>query len=66
MPAALALALHAPWGRELAGDDDTRRLLANLGQVLYAWLMIFGLMGLFETLLSRERPRVRYLSDSSY
>jgi len=65
-PAALALALHTPWGRELAGDDDTRRLLANLGQVLFAWLMIFGLMGLFVTLLSRERPWVRYVSDSSY
>ncbi len=66
VPAALALALHTPWGRELAGDNDTRRLLANLGQVLYAWLMIFGLMGLFETFLSRERPQVRYVSDSSY
>ena len=66
VPGTLALALHAPWGRELAGDDATRRLLANLGQVLYAWLMIFGLMGLFETLLSRERPGVRYVSDSSY
>ncbi|MHC4695719.1 MAG: acyltransferase family protein [Planctomycetota bacterium] len=66
VPAALAMALHTPWGRELAGDEDTRRLLANLGQVLFAWLMIFGLMGLFETLLGHERPWVRYLSDSSY
>jgi peptidoglycan/LPS O-acetylase OafA/YrhL len=62
----LALALHTPWGRELAGDDGMRRLLANLGQVLYAWLMIFGLMGLLGTLLSRERQGVRYVSDSSY
>jgi len=65
-PAALALALHAPWGRELAGDEETRRLLANLSQVLFAWMMIFGLMGLFGKLLSRGQPWVRYLSDSSY
>jgi peptidoglycan/LPS O-acetylase OafA/YrhL len=60
------LALHLPWARELASDEGTRRLLANLGQVLYAWLMIFGLMGLAETVLGRERPWVRYVSDSSY
>ncbi|MCP3904314.1 MAG: acyltransferase family protein [Planctomycetes bacterium] len=66
LPVALALALHSPWGRELAGDEDARRMLANLGQVLYVWLMIFGLMGLFETVLNRERPWVRYGSDSSY
>jgi peptidoglycan/LPS O-acetylase OafA/YrhL len=66
LPLALALALHLPWARELASDEGTRRLLANLGQVLYVWLMIFGLMGLAETVLNRERPWVRYVSDSSY
>ncbi len=66
LPVALALALHTSWGKQLAGDEGTRRSLANLGQVLYAWLMIFGLIGLFETVLSRERPRVRYVSDASY
>ena len=62
----LALSLHTPGGRELAGDEGLRRLLANLGQVLFAWLMIFGLMGLFGRLLGREQPGVRYVSDSSY
>jgi len=66
LPMALAMALQMPWGRELAGDEGTRRLLANLGQVLYTWLMIFGLMGLAEKVLSCERPWVRYVSDSSY
>jgi peptidoglycan/LPS O-acetylase OafA/YrhL len=66
LPIALALALQMPWGRELAGGEGTRHLLANLGQVLYTWLMIFGLMGLAETVLNRERPWVRYVSDSSY
>ncbi|MHC5002836.1 MAG: acyltransferase family protein [Planctomycetota bacterium] len=66
LPAALALSLQLPWSRELVADDGTRRLLAMLGEVLYAWLMIFGLMGLFETILGRERRGVRYASDSSY
>lgn len=35
-------------------------------QVTYAWLMIFGLMGLFRAALSVERRGVRYLSDSAY
>ena len=38
----------------------------NLSQVLYAWLMTFGLLGLFEAVLAKERRWVRYLSDSSY
>jgi len=66
LPLALALGLHLPWGRELISDEGTRRFAAALGQVLYAWLMIFGLMGLFETVLRRERRGVRFLSDSSY
>jgi fucose 4-O-acetylase-like acetyltransferase len=35
-------------------------------QVAYAWLMIFGLMGLFRAVLSVQRYWVRYLSDSAY
>ena len=66
VPVTLALALQTPEGRELAGDEGRRLLLANLGQVLFAWLMVFGLVGLFGRLLNRERPGVRYVSDSSY
>jgi peptidoglycan/LPS O-acetylase OafA/YrhL len=44
---------------------DTEPLASSL-QVAYAWLMIFGLMGLFRAILSTERHGVRYLSDSSY
>jgi len=40
--------------------------VASVLQVVYAWGMCFGLMGLFRVLLSEERPGVRYLSDSSY
>ena len=35
-------------------------------QVMYAWLMCFGLIGLFRLIASRERYWVRYVSDSSY
>ena len=35
-------------------------------QVIYAWGMCLGMIGLFRILLSRERPSVRYLADASY
>ncbi|MCS5585605.1 MAG: acyltransferase family protein, partial [Pseudomonadales bacterium] len=35
-------------------------------QVLYVWLMTFGLIGLFRKLMSSENPWMRYISDSSY
>jgi hypothetical protein len=35
-------------------------------QALYAWMMCFGCMGLFRSLLVRENAAIRYLSDSSY
>lgn len=66
VPFTLALSLQTPEGRELVADDGLRRLLSSLGQVLFAWLMTFGLMGLFGRLLGRERTGVRYVSDSSY
>ena len=35
-------------------------------QVLYVWLMTFGLIGLFRKLMSAENKWMRYISDSSY
>ena len=58
-PVALALVFSAEesaWVRPIAG----------VFQVAYAWLMCFGLMGLFRLIASRERYWVRYVSDSSY
>ena len=66
LPAAIALSLKLPWIENLAGDIPSQTLLANLGQTLYVWLMIFGLIGLCERLLSREHKWIRYISDSSY
>jgi len=41
-------------------------LLCSLFTVLYAWLMIFGLIGLFRRSFSEGNRRIRYISDSSY
>ena len=35
-------------------------------QVVFAWLMSFGLMGMFRELFSKENRTMRYISDSSY
>ena len=35
-------------------------------QAAYAWLMCFGLIGLFRLIASRERYWARYMSDASY
>ena len=42
------------------------RPVTAAAQVVYAWAMSLGTLGLFRRLLKRERPWVRYVSDSSY
>ena len=42
------------------------RLLSVTLQVVFAWGMTFGLIGLCRSLLKRENRAVRYVSDSSY
>lgn len=46
--------------------DDPSIPVSVALQVVYVWLAIFGLMGLFHRLLGEERRGVRYLSDSTY
>jgi len=72
---ALLLALH--W-YELRGSlfvtsesNELSRLLHNnllctLFTVLYAWLMIFGLIGLFRRYFPGGNRCIRYVADSSY
>jgi peptidoglycan/LPS O-acetylase OafA/YrhL len=72
----IALFLVLPLGVELTTGamglgiqwiaPDLRRPLAVFLQVTYAWLMTFGLMGLFRSHMSRESKAMRYISDSSY
>ncbi len=66
LPFALMFAYKAEGSAGLIADESVRRWVSCLLQVLYAWLMTLGLLGLFESILVKDRPWVRYLSDSSY
>jgi len=72
---ALLLGLH--WyelrgGLFVTGESNElthllyNNLLCALFSVVYAWLMIFGLIGLFRRFFSGIDGRIRYLSDASY
>lgn len=50
----------------LSVDANSQRLLFSLLQSTYAWMMTFGMIGLFSYFFAKERYWVRYLSDSSY
>ena len=75
LPIALLLVFPLGYELSLGGlglfekellDSGWCRPLAIFLQVAYAWLMTFGLMGLFRSLFSRENQTMRYISDSSY
>ena len=62
-----ALAFAFP--QEFPELDENARWVQAAGAILkvaYAWLMVFGLMGLFRWVMARERPWVRWMSDASY
>lgn len=61
---ALLTAMHF---YEIRGEDFVRyHAVYCLGVTLYAWLMIYGCIGLFRRVFPKENKRVRYLSDSAY
>lgn len=73
----VALLVVYPLGMALSFNPDSAwitrwvpssgvRPLAVMMQALYPWLMIFGLIGLFRKICSRENRVVRYICDSSY
>jgi len=47
-------------------DEGPNYELISLYSSLFAWLMIFGLIGLFRKMFSQENKKVRFVSDSSY
>lgn len=63
LPVAVVVAF--PIGLELTFESGDW-FVASVVQVVYCWLMVFGMLGLFRTVLATERRGVRYLSDSSY
>ena len=65
LPLGLAFSLHENWTSRLLGET-LRQGLRVLLEVLYTWLVVFGLMGFFRRTLSGEYPWIRYLSDASY
>ncbi|HZW07443.1 MAG TPA: acyltransferase family protein [Phycisphaerales bacterium] len=66
LPLGLMFGYKAAGAAGIVADEAARRCVSSLLQVLYAWLMTLGLLGLFESMLAKERPWVRYLSDASY
>ena len=47
-------------------DEGSNYEWISLLSALFVWLMIFGLVGLFRKMFSRENPRIRFVSDSAY
>jgi len=73
MPVALLVvfpvgmaAIHEPETLPEYLSERSIRFLGVFAQSLYAWLMIFGMIGLFKKIYARENKTIRYISDSSY
>lgn len=64
-PAGLVFSLGGE-GLDPVLGEAPRRAIAALLQSLYAWMVCFGLIGLFRRVLHTERPWVRYVSDAAY
>lgn len=65
-PAALELSTGLFGLRPKLGLAGLTRPLADGLQVVFTWMTVFGCMGMFRSLLTRENRTVRWLSDSSY
>ena len=65
-PLALELATGRLGFRDHLLPAAWRRPVSLVLQAGYAWMMAFGLLGLFRDLLPRENKTIRYISDSSY
>lgn len=63
----LGIAVAFPIGLATYSQSSGAGLVVSaISQSAYAWLLTFGMMGLFRQLLSAESRAMRYLSDSSY
>ena len=65
LPALTAVLLTALTLMYEVKEEWTEPVAAVL-QAAFAWMMCFGLVGLFGTIASTERYWVRYISDASY
>lgn len=63
----IAILILFPVGLGLQGPDSVGgRIMFSVLQASYAWVMSFGMIGLFHRFSRTQRSWVRYLSDSSY
>ncbi len=51
---------------EFVDEAEWAHFVASVLQIIYAWAMCFGMMGLFKIIASKDRFWVRYTSDASY
>jgi len=65
-PLGLEFSLGISGLRDAIAPAVLQRPISALLQVAYAWMMTFGLMGLFRRTLTGANGAVRYLSDASY
>ncbi len=63
---ALTVVFFVGLGLLFESKEDWAKPASDLLQAGFAWLMCFGLIGLFRLIADRERSWVRYLSDASY
>ena len=47
-------------------EEEWSKPAAAVLQAVFAWMMCFGLIGLFRSIAAKERFWVRYMSDASY
>ena len=63
----VAAILLFPLGLSLQGSTaEGAGIASSIVQVSYAWMMSFGMIGLFHRHFQAHSPRLRYLSDSAY
>lgn len=66
LPLGLGFLVQSPDFLAAVDRVGGRHLISSVVQVVYAWGMTFGMIGLFPRLFSGESKALRYVSDSSY
>jgi hypothetical protein len=65
-PIALELSTGIFGWRQTWMTPASYRMTATVAQSLFAWWMALGCIGWFQSMMTRERAWVRYMSDASY
>lgn len=65
-PVALETATGTFGVRDSMIPKQYHQFISVLFQAVYAWMLSFGCMGMFRSLIQKEIKSIRYLSDASY